>query len=977
MYRYYRIVEIAAKKTQEHFLIKKDSNDIYSFEPKKKVLKNDIYKGILPRCLDTDEMESFCDKKSNRSLLDSYQFRFSYFEKPSLSKKESKSQSFQGYSDYLIKVVFKKNDVEKFRENFYENGFYYEGRHYIRYKRSAGNAKENCCLFILKEIYEQHMNAWNLHYLKKSEITDITSFEAYSALTLSSIQYFFDLPREAFLIMEDVESVSKDMAITMASLEQSLNTNSKNIRESFTTEVEVKNTLWDGEALVDESVFKAHTFIHDKHMILLRNHYFKTCGFRTRLQQWFNDNNISSVDQLNGFTLAKSISDIKVVFTRSSLKYLKVNSFDSLESGFRKWIGNQKKLKFGIVKTDKAPSHMDGHMVKTNYQLLNTIGLNKSECKELLRPSLLYLERIKQSPQFLRHYINSELSFNEENSNELGLNYQYDVFTNLIIRTSDFSGTQIYDKFLNNLAYNYRKKLLRGEILVNGTNATIFGNPVEFLYATITKGYKAGDPIKDTMGNTVIALKNNEIFCSRFECEEVCCSRSPHITMGNILLGKNTNMPLVEYFELSDNIVCINAINNNIQQQLNGADYDSDFMLITNNNVLVSAVKRQGVFPVPFNDLKPKPFISKYEKPHEILAEIDSILSHDMTGKIVNLSQIFNSLWWTKINRISDVESFWHDDCDNGNEDTDQIYSLICRLAILSNIAIDRAKRHYPFDISQEIDNLRKDELIYGASSTKIQNNICEISIDDYPSFFNEIFNNEPKRIKKDVEQLLSDSVLIPKLTHKNATSACTMALIYDIINEDCKKTFGKTIAQEVKSEFDLDERIERRKHQTLLCDLIESSKEKSNNDGTQRDQIKKLVFETYQQIKMSSKDSYINKLDALYSCEEQVEKILNGKYYHNKIYLLLKDIDNDIKDFHRRSLSEEQRIKIKEEQRYYALLFALICFAQNKEGEYLLYPLIEEKAKSQNTVPKYRIVSKKDISHPSVLNGDYELEQL
>jgi hypothetical protein len=241
--------------------------------------------------------------------------------------------------------------------------------------------------------------------------------------------------------------------------------------------------------------------------------------------------------------------------------------------------------------------------------------------------------------------------------------------------------------------------------------------------------------------------------------------------------------------------------------------------------------------------------------------------------------------------------------------------------------------------------------------------------------FFNEIFNNEPRRIKEDIEKLLDDFVLVPKLTHKNATSACTMALIYDIINTDCKKDFGKTIFKEVQDEFDLDNRFEKKKRQTFLSDLIEQADEKSRNDGTQKDQIKELVFETYKKIKITAKDEYINKVDILISCKEQVEKILNGKYYHNKIYLLLKDIDNDVKDFHRRSLSDNQKNAIKEGQRYYALLFALICFAKNKNGEPLLYPLIEEKAILQNSVPAYRIVTKEGIKHPSIFNGDYEFD--
>lgn len=59
----------------------------------------------------------------------------------------------------------------------------------------------------------------------------------------------------------------------------------------------------------------------DKGMMLLRNKYFKACAFNTNIQKFFKRRKIDSVYQLNGFTLAKDISEIKMIVTESSLKF--------------------------------------------------------------------------------------------------------------------------------------------------------------------------------------------------------------------------------------------------------------------------------------------------------------------------------------------------------------------------------------------------------------------------------------------------------------------------------------------------------------------------------------------------------------------------------------------------------------------------------------------------------------------------------
>ena len=77
--------------------------------------------------------------------------------------------------------------------------------------------------------------------------------------------------------------------------------------------------------------------------------------------------------------------------------------------------------------------------------------------------------------------------------------------------------------------------------------------------------------------------------------------------MGNLYCAKNnlTNS-ILDYFDLGENIVCVNAIGENIQQRLNGCDYDSDAMLITSDKLVVkTAFNQKDLFKVPVCSIEP------------------------------------------------------------------------------------------------------------------------------------------------------------------------------------------------------------------------------------------------------------------------------------------------------------------------------------------------------------------------------------
>lgn len=87
-----------------------------------------------------------------------------------------------------------------------------------------------------------------------------------------------------------------------------------------------------------------------------------------------------------------------------------------------------------------------------------------------------------------------------------------------------FDETELYANFRDDVVKGLKERLKRGHILLNGTNATLFGNGPELLK------YIAGEEVTSE-------LKKGQIYCQRFEHgAKLLCARSPHITMGNLEL---------------------------------------------------------------------------------------------------------------------------------------------------------------------------------------------------------------------------------------------------------------------------------------------------------------------------------------------------------------------------------------------------------------------------------------------------------
>ena len=561
--------------------------------------------------------------------------------------------------------------IRQLREYFYENGFHIDGIHYVRYKRSAGSSREGKCLFIDERLYKA-MAKWSECGLKPK--MNLASWESYKALSLSSIKGTVKFPLEGILFVPDYKSTFTDEVISVEVQDGTLTSAHK--------QTEITNDIWDGESLLDESVFRGN--YADKHMLLLRNKFFKSCAFRTKLQKWFQDKNITLKElKSRGFvTFATDINQIVMVTTPNSLKYLKFAG-GFTERNIRNWMENINDT-FGVVKWDKSTRFFHGKMVQSSYQLLNTLGLTETQAAELLQPSIDYISLLRKDVDFMRYHFTDAFAREKDDEETVrpdGIADRADVIFTLMHKCPHFDETELYANFRNDVVKSLKERLKRGHILVNGTNATLFGNGPELLK------YIAGDEI-------ISELHSGQIYCKRFaDKTKLLCARSPHITMGNLYSAENsTQGEIWNYFDLGENIVCVNAIGENIQQRLNGCDYDSDTMLLTDEKLLVeTAEKYKDLFKVPVCK------IETVKKENQTLPELDHDTSNNKIGEIVNLSQKLNSLIWDKIHK------------GESEEKIKEIYGDVCKLAVLSGLEIDKAKRAYDIvNAGKELIALRK-----------------------------------------------------------------------------------------------------------------------------------------------------------------------------------------------------------------------------------------------------------------------------
>ena len=341
----------------------------------------------------------------------------------------------------------------------------------------------------------------------------------------------------------------------------------------------------------------------------------------------------------------------------------------------------QGKVRFFYAQS--TPIHIGTKLVRTHYQILNTLQITKNKITELLQQTLDYIELLRKDPLAMYHYC--EATSDDEDS-DLMMNVKADVIYRMMKLNMSFKDTKLYKHLAKNVIESIRADIKCGRILVNGNYSTVLGNPIEMLQESIGK-YEP---------ETTIVGKGN-IISTAFPQKQLLACRSPHITMGNIYLPHNTENHLVTtYINMTDNIMVINSVGENVLQRANSMDFDSDQMMIVDNDIMIdAAVKNYDKFLVPTTDIEPDPKEEEYTAKN--LAKLDYESSENLIGQIVNLSQVLNSKLWHEMNKEEPNQSY-----------IDRLYKDVCQLSIMSGLEIDKAKKTLIVDNKNELKEIRE-----------------------------------------------------------------------------------------------------------------------------------------------------------------------------------------------------------------------------------------------------------------------------
>ena len=603
------------------------------------------------------------------------------------------------------KDLYRKMSKDEIRKFLYENGASItytntlkdgktaeETIHYKMLYRNPSKAKQGSCMFIREELYDKAYDWLTMGIGKKLPLHNakIVEISAYAPLSTSAIEGLLELDINDVLILNDQDSFFRTTAdiVRAEDYEIILKNGEKETKKKCVVhreETDVKNTLWDGMALIESSVMPEWC----NGMALLRNHFFKACAFKTNIQMFISDwcaehgINYDTFEIEDMFGIKHLAKDIKMITTDNAIKWKKFVDLigGTLPAAYEYWksIVINDGCIWGIVKTD----HMSklGDVQQMSYQMINTLPCSSEDIQKIAQTSIDYVELLKKDNKEFVKYLRK---------NATAVNH-YEMLADLYNWNNDFENSRMWKVDKSSIINAYVAKLRKGKITVEGDNLTVCGNPYALLLYTVGEDWNTDPTLLPDDG--VI-----QVYTKRFKNGEYLCGiRNPHNSSNNIGYFKNVVHPLMDkYFDFSNNIMAVNCIHTDIQARMNGEDFDSDFNFVTNQPQMVEAARiAYRDYPTVVNEV-PESGLS-YDNTKADYAKMDSAMqsAQKAIGGSSDTAQLSQSYYWNQLARgIND-------------EDTRQYYENTVILAVEAQIAIDGCKRLYSVNVNDEIQRIR------------------------------------------------------------------------------------------------------------------------------------------------------------------------------------------------------------------------------------------------------------------------------
>ena len=611
------------------------------------------------------------------------------------SKVESHKELYKKLSKDQIRKIFYENgvDITYHRQDKQTGELIPEVIHYRMLYRNPSKAKQGSVMFIREELYDSAYDWLTMgigHRLPEHN-AKIVEISAYAPLSTSAIEGSVTIPIDDVLILRDQDSFFHTIAdiVRAEDYEVTLRSGKKETRKRCTVtreSTDVKNTLWDGMALIDSSAMP--TWCNG--MALLRNHFFKACAFRSRIQLFIQDYCLSNgidydtYEIIDMFGIPHLAKNIKIITTDNAIKWKKFVDImgGTLLSAYEYWRNRVMSdgCVWGIVKTDHVSKL--GPVQQMSYQMINTLPCTKSDIEKIAQTSIDYVNLLKSDN-------NEFVKFLRKNATAVN---HYLMLADLYEWNNNFSNSRMWKVDKASIINQYVTKLRKGKITVQGDNLTVCGNPYALLLYAVGLDWNEDPTLIPDDG--VI-----QVYTKRFNDGEYLCGiRNPHNSSNNLGYFKNVRHPLMEkYFEFSNNIMAVNCIHTDVQARMNGEDFDSDFNFVTNQPQMVEAARiAYRDYPTVVNEV-PESGMS-YNNTMKEYARMDSAMqgAQKAIGGSSDSAQLSQSYYWTKVANSED------------DDEKQQLYENTVILAVCAQLAIDGCKKVFAVDVNDDITRIRQ-----------------------------------------------------------------------------------------------------------------------------------------------------------------------------------------------------------------------------------------------------------------------------
>ena len=460
--------------------------------------------------------------------------------------------------DYLCVVMETKKDYDRAVKGFKVNGI-----EYVRLLSTSAGVKKNTIVFTSKRIKEQLLFQLNAERdLSKAFVP--AKLEAYISLACSA-----SIPvstPNGIVVVHDPETVFYDDVILVNGLES--------LRPKVTIEKDYKTKLstCDGLGLMSPELAKRWAEeVEEDYLpagVCIRNVFCKGMAFTFDFKAFARE--VAQTEEvIDVWGYKHNINDIELVLTTSMLKLW--DSYSSIEDYLDK--SSRNGHTFALTKiTDEE---LDNEQTM-NYQFLQSLELEDDDIYNLIKPTLDEIDDIlnydyRKAITYLRGVNLTEKTVKRP---------PFDYTTAMMIDKDMLNDPYTYSKIRNNIK-NRIDQVKLGVINVHGNFSILSGDPYTLC---------------QNMFNLPVTglLKRGQIYSYYWQSrgvDKVAGFRAPMTVHNNIVVKEIANNEEVnKWYKYMNTVTILNSWDNACAT-LNGADFDGDTIMTTDNEYVLKGIK--------------------------------------------------------------------------------------------------------------------------------------------------------------------------------------------------------------------------------------------------------------------------------------------------------------------------------------------------------------------------------------------------